>query len=93
MNRKKRISEILKKKLENFEFEVNDNSFLHKGHNNFDGKGETHIQIVLINKTNIKCNRLDIHRKINNIYLLVISLTKSSHSLPALFLVIISFLS
>ena len=67
MNRKKRISEILKKKLENFEFEVNDNSFLHKGHNNFDGKGETHIQIVLINKTNIKCNRLDIHRKINEV--------------------------
>ena len=67
MNRKKRISEILKKKLENFEFEVNDNSFLHKGHNNFDGKGETHIQIVLINKTKIKCNRLDIHRKINEV--------------------------
>ena len=67
MNRKKRISEILKKKLENFEFEVNDNSLLHKGHNNFDGKGETHIQIVLINKTNIKCNRLDIHRKINEV--------------------------
>ncbi len=67
MNRKKRISEILKKKLENFEFEVNDNSFLHKGHNNFDGKGETHIQIVLINKTNIKFNRLDIHRKINEV--------------------------
>tara|TARA_B100002051_G_C16625855_1_gene580704 strand:+ start:14 stop:271 length:258 start_codon:yes stop_codon:yes gene_type:complete len=67
MNRKKRIIEILKKKLENFEFEVNDNSFLHKGHNNFDGKGETHIQIVLINKTNIKCNRLDIHRKINEV--------------------------
>ena len=67
MNRKKRISEILKKKWENFEFEVNDNSLLHKGHNNFDGKGETHIQIVLINKTNIKCNRLDIHRKINEV--------------------------
>ena len=40
---------------------------MHKGHNNFDGKGETHIQIVLINKTNIKCNRLDIHRKINEV--------------------------
>ena len=67
MNRKKRISEILKKKLENFEFEVNDNSFLHKGHNNFDGKNETHILLKIRPTKKVKYDRLSIHRLINKV--------------------------
>ena len=49
------------------EFDINiiDNSLSHKGHNNFDGNGETHI-IVELNKNSLsKVNRLEIHRNIN----------------------------
>ena len=47
MERKKRIYEILKKKLVDFDIEVEDNSYKHKGHNNFDGSDETHILVIL----------------------------------------------
>ena len=47
MNRKKRINDILKKNLKDFQIFIEDNSHLHKGHNNFDGKNETHILIKL----------------------------------------------
>ena len=47
MNRKKRISQILQKDLKDFDIRVEDKSYLHKGHNNFDGSGETHILIEL----------------------------------------------
>ena len=65
MNRIKRIENILKKYLIDFEIKIKDNSHLHKGHNNFNGKNQTHILIYLnSNKTN-KVNRLEIHKKIN----------------------------
>ena len=67
MNRKKRINDKLKKNLKDFHILIEDNSQLHKGHNNFDGKQETHILIKLFSKKKIKYNRLEIHRLVNKI--------------------------
>ena len=50
MNRKKRINDKLKKNLKDFQILIEDNSHLHKGHNNFDGKEGTHILIKLYSK-------------------------------------------
>ena len=65
MNRTKRINQILKKNLIEYQIKVIDDSFSHLGHNNFDGKSETHVIIELKKKLDKKINRLDIHRKIN----------------------------
>ena len=67
MNRKQRIDKLLSKKFNNFILEIIDNSNLHIGHNNFDGKSETHIKIILTNKNNDSLNKLNIHRMINNL--------------------------
>ena len=67
MNRKQRIYKLLSKKFDNFLLEIIDNSNLHIGHNNFDGKNETHLKIVLTKKNNISLNRLNIHRIINSL--------------------------
>ena len=67
MNRKKRINDKLKKNLKDFHILIEDNSHLHKGHNNFDGKKETHILVNLLSKKNIQYNRLEIHRLVNKI--------------------------
>ena len=67
MNRKQRIAKLLLKKFDNFLLEIIDNSNLHIGHNNFDGKNETHIKIILTNKNNDSLNKLSIHRMINNL--------------------------
>ena len=47
MNRTKRIKNILEKYFCEIAIEVKDNSSLHKGHNYFDGTGETHISIYI----------------------------------------------
>jgi len=67
MNRTKRIKTILDKNIIDFSINILDNSNSHKGHNNFDGNGETHIIIELKKNSNYKYNidRLEIHRKIN----------------------------
>ncbi len=65
MNRTKRIHNILKKHFNETTSIVKNNSILHKGHNNFDGKGETHIFIQINKNSKLKLNRLEIHRKIN----------------------------
>ena len=67
MNRKQRIDKILSKKLNDYIFEIIDNSNLHKGHNNFTGDDETHIKIILTKKNKIPVDRLNIHRIINNL--------------------------
>ena len=67
MNRKQRINKILSKKFCNYFLEIIDNSNLHIGHNNFTGKDETHIKIILTKKNKTSSNRLDIHRTINTI--------------------------
>ena len=67
MNRKQRIDKILSKKFNDYLLEIIDNSNLHIGHNNFDGKNETHIKIILTNKNNDSLNKLNIHRMINNL--------------------------
>ena len=65
MNRKKRIESILFENLHNWEIEVIDNSYEHKGHNNFSGDQESHFKINLSNKSKEKINRLEVHKKIN----------------------------
>ena len=67
MNRTKRIQEIIEKNFNEFSILVTDDSLAHKGHNNFDGKEETHIIIELKKKYNLKINRLETHKKINNL--------------------------
>ena len=67
MNRTKRIKDILEKNFNEFSISVSDDSLAHKGHNNFDGKEETHIIIELKKKFNSDIKRLDIHKKINTL--------------------------
>ena len=67
MNRTKRIQDIIEKNFNEFSISVIDDSLAHKGHNNFDGKEETHIIIELKKKFNLDIKRLDIHKKINTL--------------------------
>ena len=66
MKRMQRIKNLLSNKFSNFSIEVRDNSYLHVGHNNFDGENETHIQVLLSINSNQKISRLNIHREIND---------------------------
>ena len=67
MNRTKRIQDIIEKNFNEFSVLVTDDSLDHKGHNNFDGKEETHIIIELKKKFNLDIKRLEIHKKINTL--------------------------
>tara|TARA_B100001029_G_C15016453_1_gene427662 strand:- start:1024 stop:1278 length:255 start_codon:yes stop_codon:yes gene_type:complete len=67
MNRKERIKNLLLINFTDFSIEIIDNSNLHVGHNNFNGKGETHIQIILKSKNLKQIKRLNIHRQINKL--------------------------
>ena len=67
MNRKQRIHNLLLNQFREFSIEIIDNSHLHKGHNNFNGLDETHIEIILKIKIPVKIKRLEIHRKINEL--------------------------
>ena len=67
MNRTKRIKNILENNLLDYVINIIDNSSLHKGHNNFNGDGETHILIELKKRKKIDINRLEIHKKINSL--------------------------
>ena len=67
MNRRKRIEAVLKSALTEWRIEIIDNSNKHSGHNHFDGTQETHFQIILKNINNNKTNRLNIHRKVNEL--------------------------
>ena len=67
MNRTKRIQNIIEKNFNEFSVLVTDDSLAHKGHNNFDGKEETHIIIELKKKYNLDIKRLEIHKKINTL--------------------------
>jgi len=67
MNRTKRIQDIIEKNFNEFSVLVTDDSLAHKGHNNFDGKEESHIIIELKKKFNLDIKRLDIHKKINTL--------------------------
>ena len=67
MNRTKRIKDIIEKNFNEFSISVIDDSLAHKGHNNFDGKEETHIIIELKKTFNLDIKRLEIHKKINTL--------------------------
>ena len=67
MKRKQRIDKILSKKIDNFVFEIIDNSKLHLGHNGFTGIDETHIKIILTKIDKTPYNRLKVHRIINSL--------------------------
>ena len=67
MNRTKRIKDIIEKNFNEFSILVTDDSLSHKGHNNFDGKEETHIIIEFKKKFNLDIKRLEIHKKINTL--------------------------
>ena len=79
MNRTKRIHNILKKYFNQTTYIVKDNSILHKGHNNFDGIGETHIFIQINKNSKFQLSRLEVHRKIN--FLLKEEFENGLHSL------------
>ena len=79
MNRTKRIQNIIEKNFNEFSVLVTDDSLAHKGHNNFDGKEETHIIIELKKKFNLDIKRLEIHKKINT--LLSMEFKKGLHAL------------
>ncbi len=79
MKRMQRIHELLNKNFDDFVFEIKDNSSLHTGHHNFSGFDETHMEILLKTKSFQKINRLEIHRKIND--LLAIEFEKGLHSI------------
>ena len=67
MSRTKRIETILENYFNDTNISVINNSSLHKGHNNFDGKGETHILIQLNKSPKLNLSRLEIHKKINSL--------------------------
>ena len=67
MNRKKIIEKLLISNFNDWQINVIDISKQHKGHNNFDGLGETHFSITLRNKKNVSFNRLSLHRQIYKI--------------------------
>ena len=67
MNRTKRIKIILEKHFNDTHISVINNSNLHRGHNNFDGKGETHILVKFNKSSELNLSRLEIHRKINSL--------------------------
>ena len=67
MNRTKRIKNILEKYFNDHNIIVLDNSYLHKGHNNFDGNNQTHILVQIKKNSKIELNRLETHRKINSL--------------------------
>ena len=67
MKRKKRIYKILSDNLKEFSIQIIDNSHLHIGHNEFDGKKETHLKIILTSRNSVKIDRINIHRQINRL--------------------------
>ena len=67
MKRKKRIENILLNSFDFFSIKVVDTSKLHRGHNKFNGQGETHFKITLHTNKIERLSRLSIHRKINNL--------------------------
>lgn len=64
---KQRIEEKIKTNLSLEFLEVVNNSNLHQGHLGDNGSGETHFLIKISSKEFDKLNRIQAHRKINNI--------------------------
>ena len=73
-----RQKNILEKYFDEHTIIVKDNSYLHKGHNNFDGNNETHILVHLKKKSKLKLNRMR-YAKIKVSMVNVISTSKTIH--------------
>jgi len=67
MERKKRIKTILNANFSKWKIDVLDHSAQHKGHNNFDGKQETHFLVILKSPNKINEKKIVFHRKINEL--------------------------
>ena len=63
MNRKERINNLLVNQLKEFSIEIIDNSYLHKGHGDFNGKMETHIKIILTKTKKNKNRKIEYTQK------------------------------
>ena len=64
MNRKKRIETIINSNFIDWVIEIKDNSSYHIGHQNFDGKQESHFLVILKRKKVNNESRLAIHKKL-----------------------------
>tara|TARA_B110000438_G_C15784790_1_gene637902 strand:- start:1206 stop:1463 length:258 start_codon:yes stop_codon:yes gene_type:complete len=67
MNRKKRIETIMKNNFIYDFLNVLDDSHLHAGHQNYNGKQESHFTIIFKLNAEIKLTKLQVHRKINEL--------------------------
>ena len=67
MKRKQRILNILNENFIDFDINIYDNSKEHAGHHNFNGLEETHLSVYLKVIKSKKIDRLQIHRKVNEL--------------------------
>ena len=66
MNRKSKITDILKQKFELYRCVVSDVSVSHKGHSGYVKGEETHFEIFIISNDFENKNRLERHKMVNN---------------------------
>ena len=66
MNRKSKITDILKQKFELYRCVVTDVSLSHKGHSGFIPGEETHFEIIIVSNDFENKNRLERHKMVND---------------------------
>ena len=66
MNRKAKITNILKENFDIYRYFISDVSELHKGHSGYIKGEETHFDITIISNDFENKNRLDRHKMVNN---------------------------
>lgn len=64
---KERIIKVLKENLNPKFLEVNNNSYLHKGHAGDNGTDETHFQVIVQSEMLSGLNKVSAHRKVNQL--------------------------
>ena len=66
MNRKAKITNILKENFDIYKYFVSDVSESHKGHSGYIKGEETHFEIIIISNDFKNKNRLERHKMVNN---------------------------
>ena len=66
MNRKAKITNILKENFDIYRYFILDVSELHKGHSGYIKGEETHFEIIIISNDFENKNRLERHKLVNN---------------------------